>query len=91
LSLGCTHRVTSSGISFPLPSMSNDDQDEGRWKQFVGKAQEVYGDLTDDWSDQFNGNITQAIGWLQEEYGDAKEELSEFLNGEKEDDEEDEL
>lgn len=55
-----------------------EDQAEGRFKQFTGKAEETYGDLSDDWSEQFKGNVHQAMGWLQEQYGDAKERLSEF-------------
>lgn len=53
-------------------------QAEGRWKQFTGKAQETYGDLSDDWAEQFKGNTKQAMGWLQEQYGDAKVKLGEY-------------
>ncbi len=64
------------------PSMHDDavdNQVEGRWTEFVGKAQEAYGDLTDNWSAQFNGNMKQARGWLQQKYGDAEEKLAEFF------------
>lgn len=66
-----------------MTDTAHTNQAEGIWKQFVGKAQKVYGDLTGDWSDQFNGNRKQAMGWLQEKYGDAQEKLSEY--GEKAD------
>lgn len=55
-----------------------ENQAEGRWNQFVGKAQETYGDLANDWSEQFNGNMKQAMGWLQEKYGNAQENLAEY-------------
>jgi uncharacterized protein YjbJ (UPF0337 family) len=61
-----------------------ENQAEGRWTQFVGKAQETYGDLTDGWSDQFNGNVKQAMGWLQQKYGDAEESLAEFMDDDDE-------
>lgn len=54
------------------------NQAAGQWEQFKGAAQSTYGDLTDDWSDQFNGNVKQAMGWLQEKYGDAQERLAEY-------------
>ena len=55
-----------------------ENQAEGRWDQFVGKAQATYGDLADDWSEQFKGNTKQAMGWLQEKYGDAQQKLAEY-------------
>lgn len=54
-------------------------QVDGRWTEFVGKAEETYGDLTGDWSAQFNGNMKQARGWLQQKYGDAQEKLADFF------------
>jgi uncharacterized protein YjbJ (UPF0337 family) len=80
---------TSSPLSFMVNAPSSHDdavenQSEGRWQQFVGRAQEAYGDLTGDWSDQFHGNRRQAMGWLQEKYGDAEEKLAEFMDDDDE-------
>jgi uncharacterized protein YjbJ (UPF0337 family) len=46
-------------------------ENEGRWQQFVGKAKEMWGDLTDDEMRRFEGKYDQAIGYLKEKYGDA--------------------
>jgi uncharacterized protein YjbJ (UPF0337 family) len=52
----------------------NWDQIEGKWKQFKGKAQEHWGELTDDELDQAAGNREQLEGLIQERYGKGKEE-----------------
>lgn len=62
------------------PASAEEHEANGRWKQFVGKAEETYGELTGDWSHRFKGNTKQAIGWLQEKYGDAQERLAEFMD-----------
>lgn len=66
------------------PASAEEHEANGRWNQFVGKAQETYGDLTDDWSDKFKGNIRQAMGWLEEKYGDTQERLAEYMDDEDE-------
>lgn len=64
-------------------SLMNWDQIEGNWKQFKGKVQENWGDLTDDEVDQMAGNREQLEGRIQEKYGKSKEEarkeVDEFL------------
>lgn len=52
----------------------NWDQVEGNWKQFMGKVQEKWGDLTQDDLDQAAGNREQLEGKIQERYGKTKEE-----------------
>ncbi len=52
----------------------NWDQVKGNWKQFKGKVQEKWGELTDDELDQIEGNREQLVGKVQERYGIAKEE-----------------
>ncbi|WP_417525993.1 CsbD family protein [Marinovum sp.] len=52
----------------------NWDQIEGNWKQFTGKAQEKWGDLTDDEVQRAKGNRTQLAGIIQEKYGKTREE-----------------
>lgn len=52
----------------------NNDQLEGNWKQFKGKLQEKWGQLTDDDLDMANGNREQLAGKVQEKYGKTKEE-----------------
>lgn len=55
----------------------NQDQLEGKWKQFRGKAKEKWGRLTDDDLDVIAGKRDQLIGKVQERYGIAREEAEE--------------
>ena len=51
----------------------NSDQLKGNWKQFVGKAKEKWGRLTDnDWK-VVEGKRDQLVGKIQERYGVAKD------------------
>lgn len=52
----------------------NWDRIEGNWKQFAGKVQEKWGELTNDELDRIRGNRQQLVGRLQERYGKTKEE-----------------
>lgn len=54
----------------------NWDQIEGNWKQFKGKVQEEWGDLTNDDLDRAEGNRQQIEGAIQKRYGKTKEEVS---------------
>ena len=61
----------------------NWDQIEGNWKQFTGKVQEKWGQLTDDDLTAIAGKRNRLAGKLQERYGYAKDqahrELDTFL------------
>jgi uncharacterized protein YjbJ (UPF0337 family) len=52
----------------------NWDRIEGQWKQFKGKVQEQWGELTDDEFDQIAGKREQLVGRIQNHYGIAKDE-----------------
>src|ERR1700737_3742136 len=52
----------------------NSDQMKGNWKQFVGKAKEKWGRLTDDDWKVVEGKRDQLVGKLQERYGIARDE-----------------
>ena len=57
----------------------NTDQMKGNWKQFVGKAKENWGKLTDsDWQ-VIEGKRDQLVGRIQERYGLAREEAERHL------------
>ena len=45
----------------------------GNWKQFVGKAKEKWGKLTDDDWTMVEGKRDQLIGRVQERYGVARD------------------
>ncbi|WP_102107298.1 CsbD family protein [Oceaniglobus roseus] len=52
----------------------NWDQIQGNWKIMKGKAQENWGELTDDDLDKAEGNRDQLEGAIQRRYGKSKEE-----------------
>lgn len=52
----------------------NWDQVEGNWKQFAGKAQQKWGELTNDELDQAGGDRQRLEGLIQERYGKSKDE-----------------
>ena len=52
----------------------NWNQVQGNWKQFMGKAKEKWGDLTDDELTQVAGKRDALLGLVQTKYGIAQEE-----------------
>ncbi len=58
----------------------NWDQIQGQWKQMKGKAQERWGELTDDELDQAQGDREQMEGLIQQKYGKSKEEAREEVD-----------
>jgi uncharacterized protein YjbJ (UPF0337 family) len=70
--------LTMSVNLMELPTM-NSDQMKGNWKQFVGKAKEKWGRLTnDDWQ-VVEGKRDQLVGKIQERYGITREEAERQL------------
>ena len=51
----------------------NWDQVEGNWKQLKGKAQQTWGDITDDVWTTVNSRRQELSGLLQTKYGTAKD------------------
>lgn len=51
----------------------NWDQIEGKWKEYKGRAREVWGDLTDDEFDKVAGKRDRMVGLVQQKYGKAKD------------------
>lgn len=62
----------------------NWDQIQGNWKEFKGKAQAKWGELTDDEIDEVEGNREALEGKIQAKYGktkeEAKKEVDSWLN-----------
>jgi uncharacterized protein YjbJ (UPF0337 family) len=58
----------------------NWDRVEGNWKQFKGKAQQQWGNLTDDDLDVVEGKRQELAGKLQERYGIAKDEAEKQID-----------
>jgi uncharacterized protein YjbJ (UPF0337 family) len=57
----------------------NSDQLKGNWTQFVGKAKEKWGRLTDDDWKVVEGKRDQLVGKIQERYGITREEAERQL------------
>lgn len=53
---------------------------EGRWDQLKGKAQQTWGELTDDDVDVAEGNYEEFVGRIKERTGESAEEIEEKLN-----------
>lgn len=47
---------------------------EGNWKQFKGKVQQQWGELTDDQLDRIEGKREELIGLIQEHYGKTEQQ-----------------
>lgn len=58
----------------------NADILKGQWKQLKGKAQQKWGDLTNDELDKISGERTELVGVIQEKYGRTKEEAEAEVN-----------
>ncbi|SDF04742.1 CsbD family protein [Thalassobaculum litoreum] len=52
----------------------NWDQIKGNWKSVKGKAQQQWGDLTNDELDKAEGSQTELEGLIQQRYGKSREE-----------------
>ncbi len=58
----------------------NWDQIEGNWKQFSGKIQEKWGELTDSELAEIKGRRDQLVGKIQAKYGYGKEQAERELD-----------
>ena len=58
----------------------NWDRIEGNWKQFKGKVQQQWGDLTSDDLDRIEGKRTELAGRLQARYGYAKDKAEQEID-----------
>lgn len=73
-------RVTANAKA-TMPSW---DRIEGNWKQFTGKIQERWGELTSDDLDVVAGRREQLVGKIQERYGivtdQAERQVAAWMN-----------
>lgn len=58
----------------------NKDIFKGKWTQLKGKAQEKWGELTNDDLDIIEGKRDQLAGKIQERYGRTKEEAEKEID-----------
>jgi len=52
----------------------NNDIAQGKWHQILGKAKQVWGDLTEDDLKHAEGGAEHLRGVIQEKYGKTKQE-----------------
>lgn len=55
-------------------------QVSGKWKQFKGRMQQAWGDLTDDDLDRYEGKRKELEGHLEERTGETREEIRRRLD-----------
>lgn len=55
-------------------------QVKGNWKQFKGRLQQAWGDLTDDELDRYEGKRKELEGYLQERTGEERAEIRRRLD-----------
>ncbi len=76
-----TTKRVEANVKAALPSW---DRIAGNWKQFSGKAQERWGELTDDDIAVIKGRREQLVGKIQERYGiitdQAERQVADWLN-----------
>jgi uncharacterized protein YjbJ (UPF0337 family) len=59
------------------------DKWEGRWEQLKGRAQKLWGNLTDDDFQRAKGDFNQLVGIIRERSGKTQEEIERQLNSAK--------
>jgi uncharacterized protein YjbJ (UPF0337 family) len=72
----CQAPSCETGAKSTKETAMNKDTFEGNWKQLKGKAQQKWGDLTDDELDQIEGRREVLAGKIQEKYGKSREEAN---------------
>jgi uncharacterized protein YjbJ (UPF0337 family) len=58
----------------------NEDQFQGKWKQFKGELKKKWGNFTDDDLLYIEGRRDKLDGKIQERYGDRKEEVNKWVD-----------
>ena len=58
----------------------NQDQANGMWDQFKGKAKRIWGELTDDDFKKAEGSTDKLIGVIEQRFGDTKEAIKKKLD-----------
>jgi uncharacterized protein YjbJ (UPF0337 family) len=72
-------RWSQSG-EYHVIKVLNQDQFEGKWKQFKGDLKKQWGKFTDDDLMEIEGNYDKFEGKLQERYGKRKEEVRKWAD-----------
>jgi uncharacterized protein YjbJ (UPF0337 family) len=78
--LRTTSWADDSQAGYRVIQVVNQDQFEGKWKQFKGDLKKQWGKFTDDDMLQIEGNYDKFEGKMQERYGDRREEVKRWTD-----------
>ena len=79
LGTGATIHGQEAEQSKALPVV-NQDQFEGKWKQFKGELKEKWANFTEDDLLAIEGRVDKLEGKIQERYGDRREEVKDWID-----------
>ena len=71
---------SSSSTGAPFVRVLNEDQFNGKWKQFKGELKKKWGKFTDDDLLYIEGHRDKLEGKIQERYGDRKDEVNKWVD-----------
>lgn len=69
-----------SSTDAPFVMVLNEDQFNGKWKQFKGQLKKKWGNFTDDDLLYIEGRRDKLEGKIQERYGDRKDEVKKWVD-----------
>ena len=69
-----------SSTSGPFVLVLNEDQFNGKWKQFKGELKKKWGNFTDDDLLYIEGRRDKLEGKIQERYGDQKDDVKKWVD-----------
>jgi uncharacterized protein YjbJ (UPF0337 family) len=69
-----------SATATPFTLVLNEDQLQGKWKQFKGELKKKWGNFTDDDLLYIEGRADKLEGKIQERYGDRKDEVKKWID-----------
>lgn len=72
--------LSPRGTQGKLVLVVNQDQVEGKWKQFKGELKQKWAEFTDDDLMLIEGRIDTLEGKIQERYGDRREEVKRWVD-----------
>lgn len=58
----------------------NEDQLQGKWKQFKGELKQKWGEFTDDDLLVIEGSVDKLEGKIQERYGERREDVKRWVD-----------
>ena len=72
--------ISISNTATPFALVLNEDQFNGKWKQFKGELKKKWGNFTDDDLLYIEGRRDKLDGKIQERYGDRRDEVKKWVD-----------